>query len=70
MKKQQPEPEAGNMESYIHKLISICEEKLNDKDNLPTIETFQYYSGAKNFLYMILTGHNNALANPKSKKLK
>jgi len=65
MKKQQPEPEAGSMESYIHRLIQICEEKLNDKRNPPTFATLQYYTGARNFLYMILTGHNNALANPK-----
>jgi hypothetical protein len=65
MKKQQPEPEAGSIELYIHRLIQTCEEKLNDKSNPPTLATFQYYTGARNFLYMVLTGHSNVQTNPK-----
>jgi hypothetical protein len=68
--KSQIEAEAGSMEMYVHRLILTCDEKLNDPDNPPTFETFLYYTGAKNFLYMILTGHNNASANPKPKPRK
>lgn len=59
------EPEAASMEDYIHRLITSCDERLNSKDNPITHEGFQYYTGARNFLFMLLTGHSNPLANPK-----
>lgn len=55
--------EADTMENYILKLIDRCEEKINDNES--TFATFQYYTGAKDFLYMILSGYVNPLANPK-----
>lgn len=53
---------SGSMEGYIMILIERCQNKLND----PNIskESFQYYSGAKDHLYMVLTGHNNPQSNP------
>jgi hypothetical protein len=65
IKKKQPEPEAGSMEDYIFRLIDNCETRLNDKDNLLSFASFQYYTGARNFLFMLLTGNSNPLANPK-----
>jgi hypothetical protein len=61
------EPEAGSIEAYIYRLIDKCDARLNDKDNPPTFQSFQYYTGAKNHLYMLLTGYANPLANPKIK---
>lgn len=61
------EPEAGTMEQYIYKLIAKCDARLNDKDNPVSYETFLYHTGAKNALYMLLTGHNNPLSNSKEK---
>jgi hypothetical protein len=64
-RQSEPEPEAGSIEDYIHRLIGTCDARLNDKDNPVTVAGFQYYTGAKNFLYMLLTGSGNPLANPK-----
>lgn len=64
-KTEVPELEAGTMEDYIHRLIKTCEQRINDKDNPITPTGFQYYSGARNFLFMLLTGNSNPLANPK-----
>lgn len=58
--------QADTMESYIMKLISECQLRLNDSDI--SKDSFQYYSGARDFLYMVLTGHDNPQSNPKSKQ--
>lgn len=64
------EPEAGNMEEYVFRLIERCDERLNDKDNPISHEGFLYYTGARNFLFMLLTGHSNSLSNPNDKTIK
>jgi len=58
--------EADTIESYILKLISECQLKLNDP-NLQR-DSLQYYAGARDYLYMVLTGHENPQSNPKTKQ--
>lgn len=61
------EKEFDTMENYILKLISNCQLKLNDPDL--SKESFQYYAGARDHLYMVLTGHNNPQSNPKKTEI-
>lgn len=53
--------EHDTMENYIMKRIAIAEKKKKEAQDTLLL---QYYSGQINALYMILTGHNNPLANP------
>jgi hypothetical protein len=55
--------QADTMENYILKSIKIVEKKLETTD---TLSQKSYLHGQKNILYMILTGYNNPLANPKT----
>ncbi len=63
------EIKAGTMEDYVYKLITETEKELAEcikhGNTYPNKERFFALSSRKDVLFMIITGHNNPLANPK-----
>lgn len=67
---KEEEQKADTMESYIFKRLRIIEKQIStitmdDYHSVyPVKEKFHSLCGARDELYMILTGHSNPLANP------
>lgn len=53
---------SGTMEAYILKLIKELDQKIAQTKNDGPL--FHYFTGQKNILYLVLTGHNNPQSNP------
>lgn len=67
MKKEVEDKQPGTMEQYIFRLLKSKESELSAIPvSEPTLrEKFHRVGGQVDILYMILTGHNNPLSNPK-----
>lgn len=75
--KQKEETKCGTMEDYIWTLLKRAEKELSEikedskksfmeeyNDLYPKKERFHFLQGRIDTLYMLITGHNNPLANP------
>ena len=66
---KQEDKKPGTMEDYVIRLLKRKEQELSaiPLTDLSLREKFQRTGGQIDILYMILTGHNNPLSNPKEK---
>lgn len=67
MAKKEEDKKPGSMEDYVWRLLKGKQKELSAIPLTdPTLrEKFHRVGGQVDILYMILTGHNNPLSNPK-----